>query len=662
MSDTAANVLAGTADATNVVILDDFNSVIISDAATVAQITDINADLTAETTGGAGLTEVATGYTLTDTQANLVAANGANGIVDDAGTVNISDASTVAEVTAIKTAMDQNGAASVQGTTLNYSLEDTAALINAAAAAYKTGATSISITDATVTVAAATQMTALAKFDGVYTVSDTVANLVGETAAADVDRLNAAVSVTVADSVANLEAANGVTTIAAATTDNVAVTDTLANLTTSRTGGTAVAAATSITISDTDLDVGDATNVNALAALATTTYTIVDANADLVTAINATGGGGVNENGAITTLLDGATQINVDTNDGTAALDGAISVAQYNVLDAATTSTIRANITDTVANLSGATGATALAAVIANGDTLTISDTAANVAQVTTLNTAGAAIGALDITDTAANITAAAEAVLTGSNSVTVSDKGTVTHTAAALVAIYGAAGSQYGNYIIQDTAANVVANIGGNAGLANFSQGITLTGDDATVAQATTIQSTTTMGSATVYSIEDSSANIAGGAAAALNGAVNLTANDAATVAQASTINAATNSGSTSYAVTDTPANLATAVAASVAGIENATGTVTSNAVATVAQADVFAAFTKAVVYSVTDTVANLGGATAAALNEAVNIVGTGASTVANATVAINATNSGTTTLAGVTDTAQCTHVEHGC
>ena len=97
-----------------------------------------------------------------------------------------------------------------------------------------------SITDATVTVAAATQMTALAKFDGVYTVSDTVANLVGETAAADVDRLNAAVSVTVADSVANLEAANGVTTIAAATTDNVAVTDTLANLTTSRTGGTAV--------------------------------------------------------------------------------------------------------------------------------------------------------------------------------------------------------------------------------------------------------------------------------------------------------------------------------------------------------------------------------------------------------------------------------------
>ena len=88
-----------------------------------------------------------------------MAANGANGIVDDSGTVNISDASTVAEVTAIKTAMDQNGAASVQGTTLNYSLEDTAALINAAAAAYKTGATSISITDATVTVAAATRNT-----------------------------------------------------------------------------------------------------------------------------------------------------------------------------------------------------------------------------------------------------------------------------------------------------------------------------------------------------------------------------------------------------------------------------------------------------------------------------------------------------------------------
>jgi hypothetical protein len=647
ITDTAANVLAATADATNVVVVDDFASITISDATDVATITAINADLTAETTGAAGLTEVAGGYTLTDTYANLLAANAANGVVDDAGTVNVSDAVTVAQITNITNAMDQNGAVSVPGTTLNYSLTDTAANI-IADATYKAAATNISVTDTTVTVAQATALTALGSFDGVYTVSDTVANLVGETADADVARLNAAVSVTVADNVANLEAANGLTVLAAATTDTVALTDTLANLDTSRTAGTAVAAASSITISDNDLDMTDVTEVNALAAITTTSYTLVDSNADLLAAIAATGAGGANENGEITTLLNNASLITENA--------GALTVAEWNALDAATTTDIAAAITDTIANV--AAGTAALASVEANTTALTLSDASGNVADLTTISAGAvglAAIAGKNLVDTAANLTAAATDLYTniGGGTVSVSDNGTVTNNASVLTKIYGAAGNTYENYYLVDTAANVAAAITANAGLVNFAQGVTLTGDDATVAQAAVIQPVTSMGSATAYSITDTAANLAGAAAAVLNNATNLTASDAATVAEASTINAATNSGTSSYAVSDTAANLATAVAADVAGIEGASGTVTASTAATVAEADVIAAFTKSATYSVSDTSANLAAASSAGLSEAVNIASTDAATVAQATIAFNAGNSGTTTLSGVTDTA---------
>jgi len=648
ITDTAANVLAATADATNVVVVDDFTSITISDAASVEQVLAINADLAAETTGAAGLTAVVAGYTVTDTNANLATELLLGEVVDRAGTVVVTDAVTVAQVAALAAAYTLTDGDATLGTDITYSLADTAANVIAAAGGEEAGATSISISDTSVTVSQATSLTALANFDDVYTVSDTVANLVGETADADVARLNAAVSVTVADNVANLEAANGLTVLAAATTDTVALTDTLANLDTSRTAGTAVAAASSITISDNDLDMTDVTEVNALAAITTTSYTLVDSNADLLAAIAATGAGGANENGEITTLLNNASLITENA--------GALTVAEWNALDAATTTDIAAAITDTIANV--AAGTAALASVEANTTALTLSDASGNVADLTTISAGAvglAAIAGKNLVDTAANLTAAATDLYTniGGGTVSVSDNGTVTNNASVLTKIYGAAGNTYENYNLVDTAANVAAAITANAGLVNFAQGVTLTGDDATVAEATIIQPETSMGSATAYSITDTAANLAGAGAAVLNNATNLTASDAATVAEASAINAATNGGTTSYAVVDTSANLATAVAADVAGIEGASGTVTASTAATVAEADVIAAFTKTVTYSVSDTSANLAAASSAALSEAADIASIDAATVAQATIAFNAGNSGTTTLSGVTDTA---------
>ena len=539
VSDTAANILAGTADATNVVVLDDQASITVTGATDVATITAINADLLAETTGAAGLTEVADGYTLTDTYALLLAANGANGVVDNSGTVNVSDAVTVAQITNITTAMDQagnGGVASVPGTTLNYSLTDSAANV-IADATYKAAATSISVTDAAVTLAQATALEALTAFTDAYAISDTVANLFNATTDGNVVTLNAATSVTVRDTVANLEAANGLTAIGLATTDAVVVADTEANLSAATTAKTN---ATSFVITDAQTT-ADVTTVNALAALKPTTYSMTDTTALMLTGLADTGVGGANETGAVTTLLNGATMITSST---------ATSVADFNTLDAGTTSSITADITDTIANLTAATGATALANVLAaaTGGVLVISDTNGTVAQIAALSAAGATVTGLTIVDTAANLTGATAALIAGVAGVNApSDNGTVTHDVASLTTIYSNNGSAYASYNLSDTVANVVAAIGVDDGLVNFAQSVTATGD-ATVAEATTMQAETTMGSAIAYSITDTATLIAGGAAAVLNAATNLTANTAATVAEASTINAATNSGTTAY------------------------------------------------------------------------------------------------------------------
>jgi hypothetical protein len=647
VSDSAANLVAGVGVTSTLTLLNAVQSasgtIAVSSPTTVSNIVTINTALTSELNS----------FGLDDSASALLAATGGEALnaVQDAASIAVNTATSMANVDLIKTA-----AASGTAPTLTYSIRDTAANIIADAASLRAGATTLSITDASVTGDQTVALKGYTNFDGVYAVNDTYDEILGagKNVGLTTAYLNAATSVTITDTVAHLEAAGVLTAIATATTDDaLVVSDTLSNLNTSRTSGTAVAAATSIVITDTDLDVGDVTTVNALRALKATTYTVSDAYSDLATAIAATGSGGANETGAVTTFLNNAGTVKVDANaDGT--LD-AITVAQYNTLDAATTSAIRSDITDTIANLTASSGAAALSNVIANGNTLTISDTNATVAQIQTLNTAGATVTALNAVDTAANLTAMNSTLLASLNGATVSDNGSVTQNVAALTKIYSNDGSQYANYSIVDTAENIANAITANAGLVNFATAVTAT-TNATYTQAGSFASATTFGTPIVYSVTVAAAdNIAAGST--LNSAVNITASDAQSVADARILNEATNSGSTSYAVSDaasafvngTPATQALISAA----VEAATGTVTASTAATLAEAAVIGGLTKSVTYSISDTAANVANATTAGINEAVNIAITTALTAAQAATFLSATNSGTTTLTAVTDTA---------
>jgi hypothetical protein len=177
-----------------------------------------------------------------------------------------------------------------------------------------------------------------------------------------------------------------------------------------------------------------------------------------------------------------------------------------------------------------------------------------------------------------------------------------------------------------------------------------TLKGTEAlSIAQRAGLNFSSWTGAAT-YNISDTAANIAGAAAAVVNGATNIAATGTATVAEATAIEGATNSGTTSIAaLSDT----ATAIAGSSNAVLNlVTGAVTATGNVTVAEAATLQGFTKAVVYNISDTVANVVSAAASIVNGAVNITATGTATVAQATTIEGATNTGTTSIAALTDT----------
>lgn len=664
ISDTAANVLAATADATNGAVVDTMNSITLSDAATVEQITDINADL-AGFAGGIATAEVATGYALTDTAANLLAAGaaGAGGIVDDAGTVTIDGATNVANVTLVQTEMARTAPAVTLGTNLVYSLSDSATNVLAAAAGLQAGATSISVTGTSTGVQAAA-LVALAKFDDVYTISGNVADI--ENAAVTAAVQQGAVSVTMTDTVANLEA-NAARALDEADVDTIIVSDTLAAI-----GGAAAAtitAATSLDVSDNNLTIANAATLNALTKPAT--YDVVDSFADFTDAA-----GTAAASDAVETMLAGAQTVTLS--------DATNTVAQFNVVASLTSGTIVNNaavtgttltISDTIANL--ATSGAAAAVAAAAGGSVTASDvgtTNATVAQAELLVDYGISIDGIDIVDTSANIVAMSADLVTAivaangnasANDTTVSSSDNAAMTLSVAVAnavfdVTGAAaetdGSNYATYTLSDTAANLA---NANAGLVNRAQAVTVTGDPATYAQAGTLAGLTTMGTPVSYSVTVAAADgITAGAA--LNSAVDIVASDAQDIADARVLNGATNSGTTSYSISDAAGSFIDAVAATQASIssavEAATGTVTATGNASLAEAAVIAGLTKAVVFSVSDDETNLADLDAESLNEAVDVTVTKtatALTTAQAADFLAATNSGTTTLAEVSGTA---------
>ena len=636
ISDTIANLTAAASDATNLTIIAAQNGIAISDATSVEQVVALDALLTGE---NSNVTEVSVGYTLTDTNANLLTQDGAGEAVDDAAIVNVTDAISVAEVGALAIAYTITDGDAVLGTSLNYDLADTPANILGAAGGEETGASSITATVAADTAARAVDMEAVG---ATFSINGDIAEIHTDATVTDAV-LDAATTVTVTDTVANFEAGTNLADMVAdASFDNLVVEDDLANA--DGAADATKAAATNVIITDNNLTVANAATVNAFTNIQ---FGVVDAYADFIT-------NGAAASEAIGTMLSKAQTVTLS--------DASTTVAEYNVINGLTSGSILNNaavtgttltIADTISNLAASDAATAASAA----DTVTVSDTDGTAAEIATLSARGVTVTGLTAVDTAANLTAMDSALLASLNGVTVSDNGAVTQNVAALLNIYTADGSAYGNYSISDTAAAVAAANGTDAGLSNFATAVTLS-TDATIAEAANLEGITLKGGGGIaYNVTGTATLLAAADAADMSAAVNLIASDDASVAEAVTITAFTNSGTNTYGISDAIAGFIDAnadnQAANNAAVEAATGTVTATGNATVAQAEVVSALTKAVVYSVSDTSANIEGASAAALNEAVDVASTGVSTVAQANAVMAATNSGTTTVATVTDTA---------
>jgi Ca2+-binding RTX toxin-like protein len=657
ISDTVESLTAAVADPTklgllNAVIATGGGTVGLSDAASVNQVAALNTALTGELDGT---------FALSDFSAKLVAASAGEQLnaVQDAASIAVIDPTSMANINTIKTASGLTA-----GTTLTYSLSDAAATIITDASTLRPGATSIAITDASVTGDQAVSLAGYTNFNGLYAINDSYDEILGtgKNAGLTSTILNAATLVTITDNVSNLQASSSaaLTAIAAATTvDRLVISDTLSNL--SSAAATTNAAST-ITLTNSiannnEITAANAATVNALTALKTTTFTVTDTLANLVTGTAA-------KTDAIGTMLSKATNVQIGAvSDGNVLTLAALSVSEFNTLDTLTPGKISNALTDTIAKLSADNAATA----VSNSTTITISDvssTVATVSQAETLVARGVSIVNLDIVDDAAAIQNMNSATWTAmlaqsdaNNSITVKDNGSLSNLSVARATrIYSADGSQYANYSIKDTAEAIDAAFTTNPGLVNFATAVEAT-TNATYAEAGRLAAATTFGTPISYSVTVSTSDtiVAG---AALNSAVNVVASNALTVAQARLVNEATNSGSTSYAISGSPADFVDANAATQAKIASAvnaaTGTVdATGVVANVAQAEVLASFTKAVTYSVSGTAAGLFAASGSARSEALDVTVTDAASVTQANAIMGSNNGGTTTIAAVSDAA---------
>lgn len=688
VSDSAAAIKAAVAVTANLVIIDKFDSVTVTGTASVADVDTINQALAGETTGSAGLTAVATGYLLSDTAAKLTASTTTreSAIVAAASKVTVTGTVSVADLGTITT---RKTGSPVLGTDIVYTLSDTASNVLGATSGQQAGASSISITDESVDYTTAASVKALTKFDGVYKITDTVSNLYSLTSDANKVVLNGAVSVTLKDSASALAGSNGITARALSTTDLVTLEDAFGTVIAS--GGaintanvpaavladvdavvlTNVTGSTPLILTATDVGTGLKTLV---ATGKSVTYTIYDSASNLMSAALTADQKAARLN---------ATKVYVDA-DGNGTLDSAITVADFNTIDANTNGKIYSNLTGTIATLSATNASTAISTRIANSNTVTVTDyssATATAAQANTLSSRGVALNNstayIDVVDTAANISTLSDAVWTtliaqADGTVTVSDNGTLTLTVARANEVYdnnsGTSGSKYGNFVLVDTAANLAA---ANAGLVQTALSATAT--DAATLTNTSSGAADTLGAmkvagfgSIVYDVSATAANLAAsGNAVGTNNAQNLTATTAATLAEGVNISALTNTGTKTYNLTDSASNIAAGLASSTPATAaaslravNAAGTIDatlSSATATGAEATTLSGIAKAVKYNISDSATNLAATTvtAGAFNEANNITvtGTGGSAT-GATLAaqvLGATNTGTTTIAEV-------------
>lgn len=642
VSDTAANLAAAFATTANVAVLETATAINVTGTASVAQIIALDTALAAN---AAGLNAVGT-FGLQDTATNLSnAAAATNTVVSAATTVVITGDVTLTELGTIdgRAVTDPTGF-NLVGTVAALAAGGAAAAVDRAANVTVTGQAGLAQIRAIAAAYTAAGDDAVLGTSLVYSITD-LPSAFDTAVVADLAILNAATTATMVGTKAEIFGGT-LTTARRNVADTIIAKDALAGMTFTT---AELAEVDRLEITDVNLDAANAATVNALSAQKPTSYSIVDAYADLTPAT---------PSAALVTYLANATTVIVDDITADSALQS-LSVTQFNTLDALTSGAIQSKVTGTVAELSAANAATAVASALAAGANggVTVTTTAANVAQAATLAARGLPVATLVVTDEAMAIQAAASTLVTAVNSFVVSDNDFITGSVALVQKVYAAnatPGSSYGNYAIVDSAANVAA---ASTNAVNFAQSVTVN-TAATLAEAITLSGRTSMGPIT-YSISDTATAIAaagGVPAAARNGAVNITATGTASVADAVIINGATNSGTTSYAISDTVGNLALANTAgnatSIAAINAATGTVTATGTATGADASLLAAYAKPVVFSVSDTPTALAASTG--LGEAVNIVSTGATaTTVEAATIMAAANTGTTTISAVSGNA---------
>jgi fibronectin-binding autotransporter adhesin len=672
VEDTAENLAtAVTVEATTALLASaKVTGITISDAASVVQVVNINA---AYTSG-----KVANTYTLRDTPAALAAASvGANAsaqtiaAVADAAKIDVNGAASVAQIATI------NSVALLDlGTTLTYTLSDAAGTL-AGAAAVVDGATSVAITGAAQiaqvkTIAAAFTVTGNDAVIGTtltYNITDN-ANAIGTEA--DLAFVNGAASVTLVDTIAELfSGVAGAADPALALADATVAKDSLASLVDATAAQKNAITRFEVNGTVVPTNATQVTQINALAAEKATVYNIAASTFAELTATTA----------GVATFVAKANSVTVSP---------AITPDQYNVLNDATAGGITAAITGTLAQLTAATAADAIANAAAGSQTVVMTgNTTATVAQAKALFDLGltAIVNTLDIVDNAAAIEGAPASLLAAVDSITAPDGAVLSLSVAKALAVFDRAndgsianngnpdGSSRATYQLVDTAQNLA---GADLDLIGFAASVSVT-TAATVAQANSLRSLESMAGSVAFDVVDTNAAIFSvnnslRDAAAINaaGSVRVVEDASASTLVTGNINlgralaliAATNSGANVYGLSDSASILVTGltVGSSVAkqAVAAAINGAAGDAVVTLGQVDgvgasALAALDKPVVYNITDTAANLALATTtdAALAEAKNISATGTATAPAAARLLAAGNSGSTSIAAVSATA---------
>ncbi|ABE36753.1 hypothetical protein DR64_7573 [Paraburkholderia xenovorans LB400] len=633
LSDTAANLAADAATNNGAgTYVTAGHDVTVTDAASIAQISAIKA---ADATGT--LT-----YNLADSLTNLD--RPANSAIVSGHDYTLTDPAALGALSVANAAVAAGASNFVSGG-YGYSLSDTAANL-AADAGTNGGAGTVVTADHNVTVtnaASIAQITAIHHADSTgtltYSLKDTLADLDNAANSTMVSGHSYSLTDPAALgilSVANARVAAGASNFASGNY-TYSLSDTAANLAADAAmhdgAGTAVTTGRNVTVTD-SASVAQIMAIRHADATGTLTYSLADSLANL-------------DNAANRTLVSGHSYSLTDP----AAL-GALSVANAAVAAGASNFTSGGymySLNDTAANLiADAATNNGAGTYVTAGHDVTVTD-AASIAQISAIKAADAT-GTLtyNLADSLANLDNPANSAVVSGHSYRLTDATTLGALSVADAAVAAGASnftSDDYTYSLSDTAANLVADAATHGGTGTYvttDQNVTVT-DAASIAQIAAIE-TARPQTLTWHSLSDTAANLASDAATN-NGTgtfvgegLDVTVTDSASVLQIKTIGHADSTGTLTYSLSDTWSHVSDANNAAI--VSGATSYSISNIAAetgiTVAQAGVLTHASNydagTDTYTLSDTSTNI-------LDSGASAVDSGASAI---TMSVDGTGSG--------------------